>query len=274
MADTAKSTIYDRLAGLLKTVDTSTEYIHDGLIYCKACGDCKVYINETYGVVMRKPCKCFVDKVKKERAQEQAATRQYQIDRMRVNSLLKGEYLQARFENTGVVGVDDTFVKAMARCRKYCDNADEVKRRGLGIYFYGGNGVGKTRLMACMANSLIDKGYGVLFTNQTWISERLRTRKYTSDTLNTLDKLIDIDFLFIDELTADVRDSTSLYNIINSRVIDKKPTLYSSNYSLGEIGEIKGYEAIVSRILQLDTVFKIQGEDYRVSNRNKGERAF
>lgn len=262
-----------KIENLLKSIDDATEYIGpDGLIYCKNCKTPRMYIN--HETALRIKCDCQRAEIQKERELEQTATRQYQISQMRVNSLLKGEYLTARFDNTDVINADDSFVKAMARCRKYCEKSEEVKRRGLGIYFYGGIGVGKTRLMACMANELIDKGYQVLFTNQMWINERLRTRKYTSDTLNTLDKLTDIDFLFIDELIADIKDCTPLYNIINSRTISKKPTLISSNYSLGQIGEVKGYDAIVSRILQLNTVFNIKGSDYRIKTRQSNEKIF
>lgn len=58
--------------------------------------------------------------------------------------------------------------------RNYCTHADKTYDTGVGAYFYGVLGVGKTHLTTCMGNALANKLYTVLFIGFVEIESKLK----------------------------------------------------------------------------------------------------
>ncbi|MCI5839265.1 MAG: ATP-binding protein, partial [Peptoniphilaceae bacterium] len=80
------------------------------------------------------------------------------------------------------------------------------------------------------------------------------------------DMIYNSDLLIIDDLGSENTaglDNANLLDVINSRNIDEKPIIYSSNYSLEKIREIYG-DRIFSRIRGNCLPIHIFGEDLRV----------
>ena len=130
-----------------------------------------------------------------------------------------------------------------------------------------------------MVNELIKQHRPVLFTNFFEISQMIRgTFKGGLDTeQNILEKISNIDFLFIDDLgtekvTRNGEDNwlqDKIFEILNKRYNNKLPTIFTSNYSLEALDTQRGLmEKTVDRILEMSSaIIKIEGESHRIKNR-------
>lgn len=134
--------------------------------------------------------------------------------------------------------VIDIFKKAQYFVENYDKN-----EQGKGIYLYSASrGVGKTRLVTTIANELMNK-YRLNIRFSTSL-EILNTIKGTFDDKKQsekeyLDALIDCDLLIIDDFGTEKAKEWSderWYTIINARYQDCKPTIYTSNVSIDNLG--------------------------------------
>jgi len=77
--------------------------------------------------------------------------------------------------------------------------------------------------------------------------------------------IIDVDLMIIDDLGTEFLNSfvsTELFNIINSRLVERKPVIISTNLGINDIKERYG-ERISSRIVGEYEIIKFAGEDIR-----------
>lgn len=78
--------------------------------------------------------------------------------------------------------------------------------------------------------------------------------------------MLDCDLLILDDLGSEFSTSFSvatIYNIINSRLIEKKPTIISSNLTVKEI-EARYSPRVLSRIMGGYSVIPFRGSDIRM----------
>lgn len=138
------------------------------------------------------------------------------------------------------------------------------------LYFYGPTGTGKTFLVNSIAKGLLDRGYTVLYQTAGELLEFLVNYNFmfVEDKESNYDRhqfVFDVDLLIIDDLgTEFVRDQTvaALFDLINSRLVGKKPVILSSNIELEELGDYYD-QRIASRIQGEYTAFEIYGNDLR-----------
>ena len=268
-------------ANTLNSVNTYID--EEGLKHCSICNwYLETIIINPFTKEPRKVnciCKCTEDKMKREEEEKRNYERQREIERLQKSSLLGDRYKNVRFEKTKL-GDNKQFDEAFKRCKNYCDISSQVLENGYGIYLYGDSGTGKTHLTACMVNELIKQHRPVLFTNFFEISQFIRgTFKSSKDTeANMIEKISNIDFLFIDDIGTEkvVKNGEDnwlqekIFEILNKRYNNKKPTIFTSNYSLEELIVNRGVmEKTVDRILEMSSVIlKIEGESYRIKNRS------
>jgi DNA replication protein DnaC len=259
------------------------EYLKDEVIYCKSCNTARMFIHGNFRV--RCLCKCQGEAQK--RAEEEAKERERlkEIANYQKASLIGERYKNARFE-TAETGHNATFDAAYIRCKKYCEVSDKVLSGGLGIYIYGDKGTGKTHLTACMANALIQQRRQVLFTNFAEISKLLRSTfgKKNESEAGYISRLATIDFLFIDDLgtervqtkDGDLWLQEKIFDVLNKRYNNRKPTVFTSNYSLQELITERGIaERTIDRIAEMSSVvLKINGNSYRMKARAAVELPF
>ena len=152
------------------------------------------------------------------------------------------------------------------------------------MLFRSDNSSGKTFLTACMCNELVWKGYRCVYTNLATILNEIRS-SYDGKGLGVCElvgKLNTYDFAFIDDLGKEFigreynqKNSKwaeeKLFEILNARYNAKKPTIFSSNYSIGELMSVLGLDkAIVERINEMSTrVLKLEGDDFRQHSRTE-----
>lgn len=150
----------------------------------------------------------------------------------------------------------DMIIDVAKAVRYWLQNLDAMKMRGIGLYIYSGTrGSGKTRLVASIANELVEKyDTQVKFCTSIQILQEIKEtwgkkRDYEHETEKKLiDTLADTDILIIDDFGAEQEKGwidERFYSIINGRYVNKKITLFTSNLSLGDL---KYDERIKSRI--------------------------
>lgn len=262
------------------------EYIKDDKIFCKKCNTPRMFVSPDGVFRARCVCKCQKEANEQRQAEAEKLERLKRIEDLKSASLIGERYKNVSFDTTEV-GHSATFDKAFIRCKRYCEVADIVLKDGLGIYIYGACGTGKSHLTACMANNLTSQLKQVLFTNFSEISQIIRSsfgKTFSSNNESAfMYKLANIDFLFIDDIgtervqskDGDLWLQEKIYDILNKRYNMKKPTIFTSNYSLSELISERGLmQKTVDRIIEMsNAVFEIKGTSYRMRAR-KGELPF
>lgn len=251
------------------------EYEKDGLIYCSKCNTPRTTIVNLFDKerMVRCICKCQKEEKDKEERIRKEIEKQIEIEKLQEASFLSERYKNVKFENC-ITGENESFDIAFGRCKKYCENSTEILKNGYGIYLYGDKGTGKTHLTGCMANELIKQHKQVLFTNFFEISKNIRsTFKGNGSEADKINKIANVDFLFIDDLgtekvTKEGEDTwlqEKIFEVINKRYNNMKPTIFTSNYSLQQLVQERGLlDKTVDRILEMSTaIIKIEGKSNR-----------
>ena len=160
---------------------------------------------------------------------------------------------------------DDYFTmqKIFNYTKEYAENFSMSSEN---ILMTGDTGLGKTHLSLAIANTVLQKGFGVLYDsviNILWNIEREHFRyEHSSDVLNTV---FDADLLILDDLGTEQETkfyNSMIYNIINTRLVRNKPTIISTNMSYKDISSRYGGK-VSSRVATLYRGLKFVGKDVR-----------
>lgn len=152
-------------------------------------------------------------------------------------------------------------------CEGFVFNFD--KKNNENLLFYGTTGLGKTFLCNCIAKALLDKGKIVVYQTAFRILEILEEYKFnkkrSKDTELSYQLLFDSDLLIIDDLGTEFTNSFTnieIFNIINSRLIQNKKIIISTNLSPLEIANTYS-DRVFSRIFGSFTSLDFYGKDLR-----------
>ena len=132
----------------------------------------------------------------------------------------------------------------------------------------GATGLGKTHLSLAIANEVIQNGFGVIYVSAPMLVSSLEKShfKYDYDTEEeTINSLVTCDLLIIDDLGTEFQSSYStstIYNIFNSRLLNRKPTIMNTNLTLKDLE--KSYSPrFVSRVMGNCAKIDFLGRDIR-----------
>ena len=257
-------------------MNTENTYVgEDGLLYCTKCHTrrCTKDPVPMLGRHMPIVCDCMREEERKEKEREAREEKLRKLDKLRGASLLGDRYKDTTFDKTDLDRPAD-FQKAFQRCRKYCQIADQALENGYGLYIYGDSGTGKTHLTACMCNELISQYRQCLFTNFFEISKLITdTWNGNADSSVVIKRICEVDFLFLDDLGTEKLTKAGednwlqgqVFDIINKRYNNRKPTIFSSNYSMNELISDRGMmKKTVDRIGEMSTaMIRVTGDSYR-----------
>ena len=145
------------------------------------------------------------------------------------------------------------------------------------LLFYGDTGLGKTFLCNCIAKDLLDMGKTVLYVTAPRIFRLVEDHRFNRENIvdeadYAIDAVTDVDLLILDDLGAEfstVVTSAALFDIINQRLLAKKPTVISTNLSPAEF-ETHYSDRIVSRFLGHYKMSKFYGDDIRAKKKYQG----
>ncbi len=150
-------------------------------------------------------------------------------------------------------------------CRNFVEKEEYLQ--GTNLFLYGDPGLGKTFLCSCIARELVARDVPVLYQTAYRLFKILEDARFKKDeTCEALEKqFYEIPVLMIDDLgTEFVTTYTSavLFDLINSRVQNKKSTIISSNLSMSLMKENYS-DRVQSRIFGEFKLLKLQGSDIR-----------
>ena len=153
-------------------------------------------------------------------------------------------------------------------CRRY---AEGFSASSPNLLFQGGTGLGKTYLSACIARVVAASGFSVCYDTASAALEAYERAKFSRDTEEgeaaavRVRRMESCDLMILDDLGTEMTTSMSqsaLYTLINTRLVDKKPTIVSTNLSDDELTR-RYTPQIASRILGEFRCFPFVGEDIR-----------
>lgn len=151
----------------------------------------------------------------------------------------------------------------------------EIRETGKGLYFHSGvKGSGKTRLAVSIANDLItQRMIGAKFATTIQILDQIkstwgeksrdRDRMEQVSEQKLIDDIISVPMLVIDDIGVEQpKDwvNERFYNIINGRMIEKRITIFTSNYRMDDL---KLDDRIVNRIEKMALPIEFPAESIR-----------
>lgn len=151
--------------------------------------------------------------------------------------------------------------------REYIDNSDYYVRTGIGFLFYGPNGTGKTMFAVLLLKALLAQGHDGYFATLRSILTALTGTFRNDDKAEWFHRRIrNAGFLVIDEVGKEqARDkdwtADTLEDIVRHRVAHARPTILTTNYSLGQV-EHYG-PSLVSLLSERSKHYEFGGEDFR-----------
>lgn len=134
------------------------------------------------------------------------------------------------------------------------------------LLFVGATGLGKTFLSACIARVVADRGFSVSYAPVARLLSAFEEDKFRPqpDSSRTAE-FFDCDLLIIDDLGTEMTTQfavSALYQILNTRLLESKATIVSTNLALGAL-ESRYSAQIASRLLGAYRLYKFYGDDIR-----------
>lgn len=147
-------------------------------------------------------------------------------------------------------------------CREYVINFDPKTSESL--LFMGDTGLGKTHLTLAVTYELLNRGFDVIYGAAYNLFSEMETEHFSSHTNAKYNAAINCDLLVVDDLGGEFVSpyiQSLLYNIINTRDLNGKPTIINTNLSMSDIAT-RYTPRVASRLIKY-TAKKFIGNDIR-----------
>ena len=160
--------------------------------------------------------------------------------------------------------------KTFQFCRRYAISFSE---KSANLLFSGDTGLGKTFLSACIARTVADNGYSVMYESASHLFGKMERAKFANDEQARTDcaKYLACDLLIVDDLGTEMPGqftTSALYGLLNDRMLAGKPTIISTNLTSEEFAQ-RYNRQIASRLRGGYVRVPFLGEDIRVI-KNRG----
>lgn len=247
----------DALRKQLKTLSAEKEMLLKKAEVPEIVYDCPICLDSGY--VSGKICEC----IKKEAAMVMAAelSKQMPLSTCRFDNFDLKFY--ADTAEKGNVTPRKRMTAILKLCKEYAMKFSPESSENL--LFMGGVGLGKTHLTMAIVSAVIEKGYMPVYGSAENLFSAIEAEKFSSEGKGSYDAILNCDLLAIDDLGAEMVTSFTksvLYNIINTRLLSRKPTIINTNLTMAEI--TTKYDArIASRVMGSYTAKVFLGNDIR-----------
>ncbi len=151
---------------------------------------------------------------------------------------------------------------------KFCrDYADQFSLQSGNIFMSGATGLGKTHLSLAIARAAIDRGFGVIYGSAQNFMLQVEKEHFGRAAVDTdIERnLLECDLLILDDLGTEFITqyvTSTIYNLINTRLMRSRPTIISSNLSFTEL-EQRYTQRVLSRIMGGYRTLRFLGRDVR-----------
>lgn len=236
-----------RKAELLRAGGYPSDYLDD-IYTCKKCRDT--------GFIGSQMCSCLVEAYNRELTSQ-------------LSTLLKNN--NERFENFDLSLYDearDGMEIVFETCREYASSFSE---KSVNLLFQGGTGLGKTFLSACIARVVAENGHSVCYDTAASALEAFELRKFSRDAESAekaavrVERMLECELMILDDLGTEMLTQISisaLYTLINTRLVNGKKTIISTNLSDDELRR-RYTPQICSRISGEFVKLSFSGRDIR-----------
>lgn len=145
------------------------------------------------------------------------------------------------------------------------------------LFLSGAPGLGKTFLSACIARTVSENGFSVVYDTAVNIFSRFEDRKFSRDAEDTREardetrRYLSCDLLILDDLGSEMTTpfvQSALYTLINSRLTADRRTVISSNLSMEDVRR-RYAPQIASRLEGEYRVLPFFGEDIRLLRKQR-----
>ena len=227
---------------------------------CKACDD-------TGFLKTGEKCNCFKQALINEYYKMSNISKNFETQNFNTLdlSLFSDEILPGENKSS-----KQNILEISAICEMFVQNFKKENEENL--LFFGDTGLGKTFMSNCIAKALLDKGFTVIYQTAFKMFDILEEYRFhdskkqiNSTAKENYNNLFECDLLIIDDIGTELTNSftvSELFIIINTRLLNKKKTIISTNFSLGKLAETYT-ERISSRIFDKFTLVKFIGKDLR-----------
>ena len=242
-----------RRAELLTENGFAVDYL-DEIYSCKKCHDSGVY--------NAAPCDCLDRLYNMELTRELGALLQHGDESFeRFDLTLYSDEYDPRY---GVVP-REAMKKVYEICRRFAENFPNVNSN---LLLQGDTGLGKTYLSACIARTVADRGYSVLYSTAMQLFSDFETAKFarSTESADASRKYFTCDLLIIDDLGTEMTTQftvSALYQIVNTRLLEGRPTIISTNLPAAELKQ-RYSPQIASRLLGVYECYSFAGDDIRM----------
>ena len=230
---------------LLQQLGHGTDWL-DPIVSCQKCGDSGVYGG---GV-----CTCLKKLYNAELTRD-------------VGVLLKnGEESFERFDlSLYDAEVREKMAEVLDFARKYAEHFPEGPDN---LLFQGGTGLGKTFLSACVARVVAQRGYSVCYDSASAVIGSFEAQKFSrsEEADARVRRMLSCDLLILDDLGTEMPTpfaDSALYTLINTRLIEGRKTIISTNLSYDEL-EKRDSAQIYSRLRGSFVRLRFLGSDIRL----------
>lgn len=229
---------------------------------CKKCGDT--------GFVGAKICSCLMDIYRDEQKKELSES--LKLGKETFNTFCLEYYDDMSDPKTGI-SPRKVMTGVFESCRQY---ARTFGKNSPNLFLRGETGLGKTFLSTCIAKTVSEKGYSVVYDTAVNIFAAFEDEKFgrTGDTTETRDKTrryLNCDLLIMDDLGTEMLTSmvsSAFYTLVNTRLVSGKKTVINSNLSSDELKR-RYMPQIVSRLEGEFLPLCFYGRDIRIIKRDR-----
>ena len=246
-----KSRTLERQAqALLLEAGLPADYLDEELS-CPKCGDS--------GYVGAQMCSCLHDLCRQEQLAELSAllpTGQECFERFDL------QLYPDRYESGIGANPRKLMRENLDVCKKY---AAGFSRSSGNLLFYGAPGLGKTFLSACIARQVADAGFSVEYVSAVRLFADYEAVRFGGGEAD-LKKYAVCDLLILDDLGTELTTQlvvSTLYTLLNTRLLERRPTIVNTNLRPDEIGTRYGPQ-LSSRFLGLFQRLPFAGSDIRL----------
>ncbi len=154
-------------------------------------------------------------------------------------------------------------------CRQYAQQFGHFSWDNL--YLYGGPGLGKTFLSACIARTVSEGGFSVVYDTAGSIFAAFESQKFSKDQEDLKDardetrRYLRCELLIVDDLGTELNSpfvQTALYTLLNTRLTTGRRTVISSNLDPDQM-RARYSPQIASRINGAFRTLPFLGQDIR-----------